>query len=136
MNTCKMNRKDEKRTKYLRVRLTEAEHSAIVKRLKKSNRNLISDYVRDIVLRQKVTIRQRNASLDDFLDEMVLLRKELNGLGNNFNQVVKKINASNEYNERVAWYALATSLQKELIEKVNTIKMKLDKFSDVWLHEL
>ena len=32
----------------------------------------------------------RNQSLDDFMTEMMQLRSELNSIGNNFNQAVKK----------------------------------------------
>jgi len=33
----------------------------------------------------------RNQSFDDYMAKMIRLRNELNGIGNNFNQAVKKL---------------------------------------------
>lgn len=131
---CNMKKRDPKKDRWLHVRLSEIDYEILYKHFQQSTRKKISDYIRDLIVQRKVTIKSRNASLDDFMDEMILLRTELNALGNNFNQIVKKVNSATETKERVTWYSVATSLQKELLEKVNSIKVKLDNFSDLWLH--
>jgi hypothetical protein len=44
----------------------------------------LSEFIRRVLFEKPVTMYQRNKSLDEFMAEMMLLRNELNGLGNNF----------------------------------------------------
>ncbi len=47
--------------------------------------------MREVVLQKPVLINFRNQSADDFLKDMLGLKKELNAIGNNFNQAVHKL---------------------------------------------
>jgi argonaute-like protein implicated in RNA metabolism and viral defense len=58
---------------------------------KKTTCSDLSDYLRRVLLNKPITGYIRNKSLDEFTEEMMLLRKELNHIGNNFNQAVKKL---------------------------------------------
>jgi len=122
------------RNRMIIVRVTEKEHETIYQRFGRSTRKRISDYLRDVLVHEKVTIRQRNTSLDEFMAELLLLRKELNALGNNFNQVVKKVNSIKESEKQKSWISIAEKMEIELVENVKVIKDKVGKFSDRWLH--
>ncbi|WP_206683265.1 plasmid mobilization protein, partial [Escherichia coli] len=50
-----------------------------------------SSYLRKVALQKPVTVKYRNESADDFLLDMLNLKKELNAIGNNFNQAVHKL---------------------------------------------
>jgi hypothetical protein len=76
--------KKQIRSKWLTIRLSEAEESKLNKFFKRTTSNSLSEYGRDVLLKQPVTVLCRNQSADDFLSEMILLKKELNAIGNNF----------------------------------------------------
>jgi hypothetical protein len=121
------------RSRKVTVRFTPDEYNSINTQFRKSTAKVISDYIRAILLDGKVTLYYRNQSLDNLIGELKLLRRELSAVGNNFNQVVKKINATREASELNFWMDMAALLQKQLIEKTGNINDKIAEISDIWL---
>ncbi len=80
-----MEEKNSFRTRIIGLRLTSEEYEQIEKKCKNSNAGKLSEYVRRVLFNKPLTVYQRNQSLDDFMTEMMQLRSELNGIGNNFN---------------------------------------------------
>lgn len=103
---------------------------------KKSTCREMSEYVRAILLKRQVTMNYRNQSLDDLIEELKSHRRELNALGNNFNQVVKKLNASQQTHELIQYSSVASLFQKTLLQKVAVIEEKVCNISDLWLRSL
>ena len=92
----------------------------------------MSAYARKLLLGKPVTILTRDTSLDDFIQEVALLKKELSAIGNNFNQVVRKINSMEHSAERKIWFPMAISYQKKLVEKVDSIQENINRFAKSW----
>jgi hypothetical protein len=67
------------------------------------------------------------------MTEMIKLRNELNAIGNNVNQSVKKLHTLHQIDEFKNWLILNENDKKNLMEKVNEIKSKINQFSDAWL---
>ena len=82
-----------------------------------------------------MTVFTRSKSLDDFISEMILLRSELNSIGNNFNQSVKKLHTLDEISEIKIWSILNEKSKEKLFKKVGEIKEKINQISDKWLQE-
>ena len=95
----------------------------------------MSDYARSILLNKPITIYTRSKSLDDFISEMILLRSELNSIGNNFNQSVKRLHTLDEIPEIKTWAILNEKSKEIFIKKVDEIKEKINQISDKWLQE-
>src|SRR3978361_1984105 len=98
-----MEKKNSFRTRIIGLRLTPKEYQQIEKQFSNSTAKKMSDYVRHVLFDKPVTVYQRNKSLDDFMAEMILLRNELNGIGNNFNQAVKKLHKLQQIPEFNSW---------------------------------
>ena len=130
-----MSEKKQKRTKWVHVRLTPDEYKKIDDRFSATTCRKISDYARKLLLQKPVTIYTRNESLDDFMTEMILLRNELNALGNNYNQVVKKMHTLEHLHEFKSWVLLNEQQQQRLLLKVGEIKEKINSISDKWLQK-
>jgi hypothetical protein len=128
-----MENKRDKRTKWLHIRLTEREQQKIRDKHKQSTSRKLSDYARKILLDKAIKIKQRNQSLDDFMAEMITLRNELNAIGNNYNQVVKKLHMMKDFSDIKSWLLLHESAQKMLVKKVDEIKSKISEIDDRWL---
>lgn len=121
------------RTRIIGLRLTSKEYEQIEKKCKNSTSGKISEYVRCVLFGKPVTVFQRNQSLDDFMTEMMQLRTELNGIGNNFNQAVKKLHTLDQISEFKHWIISHELEKKILLNKVDEIKNRINKIADEWL---
>jgi hypothetical protein len=132
-NDSEMREQNNNRTKWLHLRLKPEEFSHLQKNFSKTTCRKISDYARQILLNKPVTSTYRNQSLDDFMAEMIKLRNELNSLGNNFNQAVKKLHTLQQIAEFKNWLMTYEKEKNMVIEKVDEIKNGINKIADKWL---
>jgi len=121
------------RSKLLQVRLTPKELEKLDATFSKSTCRKLSDYVRKKLLDKPIAIYQRNQSLDDFMTELMALRNELNAIGNNYNQVVKRLHSLQHFEEIKSWLLLNESTKQIMLNKVEEIKLKISKINDQWL---
>ena len=125
--------KHVKRDKWMHLRLTEKEYQELQRKFKQSTYRKMSDYTRQVLLEKPVVTKVRNTSLDDFMAVMILLRCELNAIGNNYNQVVKKLHALKYFGDLNSWLTLNESAQKIIQSKIEEIKSKINQINDKWL---
>lgn len=128
-----MGRENSNRTRIIGLRLTPAEYAKIERKWKASTCRKLSDYVRHNLFEKPVTSYYRNQSLDEFMAEMVLLRNELNHIGNNFNQAVKRLHTLNQITEFRSWLIAYEVEKKTLFNKVDEIKRHIQKIAESWL---
>lgn len=128
-----MERNHANRTKRIICRLTPGEYEKIQKKWKASTCRKLSDYVRRSLFDKPIVTTYRNRSLDDFMAEMIKLRSELNGIGNNFNQAVKKLHTLHQIPEFKQWL-LSYEIEKAILfNKVDEVKNRILKMSETWL---
>jgi hypothetical protein len=73
-----MNKKaGTKRTERIIVLYTEEEFARVKKHFARSTSRTMAGYVRKVSLEEPVEITVRNASFDAFIDEIMVLRKEM-----------------------------------------------------------
>lgn len=128
-----MEEQNKNRTKWLHLRLTPDEYQKIVAAFSKSTCRKLSDYARKNLLQKPIVNTYRNQSLDDFMAEMIRLRRELNAIGNNFNQAVKKLHTLNQITDFRHWLISYELEKKILFNKVDEIKKYIQKFAESWL---
>jgi len=127
-----MEKENNNRTKWLHLRLTEAEYNKIHSAFAKTTTRRLSDYARKILLGKPMIGSYRNRSMDDFMAELIRLRTELNGIGNNFNQVVKKLHTSPR-SEAIQSLLLAWELEKRsMLRQIEGIKEYIEKQGQSW----
>lgn len=130
-----MSEQKNNRDKWVHIRLTQHEFKKIKTGFSNSTKRKISEYVRAILLDKPITVYTRNQSFDDFVAELILLRRELNAIGNNFNQSVKKLNALDEITEIKMWAMLNENSKPVLFKKIGEVNEKLAQISEKWLQE-
>ena len=123
----------EVRNKMVVIRMNNTEFEKVENLRKKTTERYLSSYVRKLSLEKPVTVKYRNQSADDFLKEMLGLKKELNGIGNNFNQAVHKLHLLDKIPEFRDWVNQYDGLQKSLLSKVEEIKLKVNQLYEQWL---
>ncbi|WP_407527281.1 hypothetical protein PDL71_07030 [Lacibacter sp. MH-610] len=125
----------EVRKKMVVVRMNETEFNQLEKFQKKTTEKDTSAYLRKVALQKPVTVKYRNESADDFLLDMLNLKKELNAIGNNFNQAVHKLHILDKIPEFRVWVQQYDGLQKVLISKVEEIKLRMNQLYEQWLQK-
>ena len=125
-----------KRSYWLHLRLKAEEHKVLNDAFDKTTFRKVSEYARSVLFNKKITVYERSKSLDEFIGELVMLRTELNHIGNNFNQVARRINGAKEFGELRAMAVVSSTMQQKLLEKVDEIKERINEFADVWLQRL
>lgn len=121
------------RVKWLHVRLTEDEETVINEAFKKTTQRKLSDYARAILLGKPMIGRVRNQSLQEILEVLLLLRKDLNGIGNNYNQAVHKLHICDHDPQIKAWAVIYENDRKTLLKNIATIRLYIDQTAEKWL---
>ena len=128
-----MKRENSNRTRIVGLRFTPEEYAKIEKKWKASTCRKLSDYIRKHLFDKSINTTYRNQSLDDMVHEMTQLFRQLNGIGNNFNQAVKKLHTLNQIPEFKVWIISAELDKKNLFDKIDEIKNYIQKISERWL---
>ncbi|UCS95225.1 plasmid mobilization relaxosome protein MobC [Echinicola marina] len=128
-----MEGKRSNRTRIIGLRLTPGEYAKIEKKWQASTCRKLSEYVRHSLFEKPIVTTYRNQSADDFMAEMARLRQELNHVGNNFNQAVKKLHTLDGIAEFKRWLIAYEVEKKTLFNKVDEIKKHIQKMAEKWL---
>jgi hypothetical protein len=127
--------KEEKsnRTRIIGLRLTPREYATIEAKWKASTCRKLSDYVRRSLFDKPVVTTYRNKSQDDIIAELTRLRGELNGLGNNFNQAVRRLHTLQQIPEFKAWVVTYELERRTLQNKLDELRSNIKKMLELWL---
>ena len=123
------------RRHFVKTRMNDTELSLLLTLQQKTTEKDTSSYLRKVALQKPVTVKYRNQSADDFLKDMLNLKKELNAIGNNFNQAVHKLHILDKIPEFRVWVNQYDGLQKTLIIKVEEIKLRMNQLYEQWLQK-
>jgi hypothetical protein len=105
----------------------------VKRKWKASTCRKLSDYIRRSIFEKPIVTTYRNQSFDDFMAEAIMLRNELNGIGNNFNQAVKKLHTLHQIPDFRDWLIGYELEKKVLLNKVDEIKNHIQKIGEKWL---
>ncbi len=78
----------------------------------------------------------RDKSMDEVLEELILLRKELNSIGNNLNQTVRNINAAHGQADSRLWINLLGVINSKLEPSIGQIKERMNNYAELWSRKL
>lgn len=128
-----MTQEKQNRTRHIRLRLTPREYDLVTTRWRQTTSHELSEYLRKIIFEKPVTVRHRNQSLDDLMAALILLRGELNFIGHNYNQVVKKLHQLREFEHIANWLRQHEGAWETVNQKITEIKTTISHIDDQWL---
>ena len=128
-----MKRGNGARKRFVKMRMSDSEFEQLEKMMKRTTERYVSNYLRKVALQKPVIVTYRNASADDFLTSMIQLKKDLNTIGGNFNQAVKRLSVLEQIPEFKTWLILNESLQRAVAANVEEIKLRIAQLYDQWL---
>lgn len=120
------------RTKWVHLRLLPNEYKTLHAKFCKTTCRSLSEYIRAALLDKPLVTAYRNASQDDLLEAMSTLTRELNALGNNVNQTVRKLHTLREQ-EAASWAANYAVQSAGLEVKITEVKALLNTIAEQWL---
>jgi len=128
-----MERKNSNRTRIVGLRLTSDEYRKIEKKWNASTCRKLSEYIRRSLFEKPIVTTYRNRSQDDLMTELTKLRNELNAVGNNFNQAVKKLHTLSQIQEFKSWL-IAYEVEKKILQnKLDEVRNNIKKMLEIWL---
>ncbi len=130
-----MKEKRNNKTKMIFVRLEEAEYDTLISRQKKTTERNLSAYIRKILAGKPMIKSVQNESLREVIVTLSLLQKDLNGIGNNYNQMVKRLHTIDRIPEIKAWMQTYLNERQHILDATITLKECLDKTAQKWLQE-
>jgi hypothetical protein len=119
--------KELKERSWISFRVKPEEHRQISKRFAGSNCRKLSDYARKVLMEKPVVIYHRNSSAEEFLVSARAIVKQLNGIGNNFNQAVHKLHLLGTEKQFRDWYLAWNIGRKTLQNRIDEVKKLLQK---------
>ena len=131
-----MTANEENRSKVLLTRLKPGEYEQLESRFKKTRFRKLSEYARSILLEKPVTVQYRDKSMDEVLEELILLRQELNAIGNNLNQAVRHINSAHGNADSRLWMNLLAVINSKLEPSIGQIKEHMNQYAELWSQKL
>ena len=120
------------RSIIFKLRMNADEKKQLKELQNKSTEQSLSNYIRKVSLQKPVTVRYRNQSADDFLNSMLELKRQLNGIGNNFNQAVKRLHTLDKIPEFRGWLQSTESLHQALVATMEEIKWRMNQLYQEW----
>ena len=126
------NQKDI-RNIMIMIRMNQLEYERLLVLRKRTTEKKNSTYIRKVVLLEPVTVIYRNGSADDFLEEMLHLKRELQAIGNNFNQAVHKLHTLDKIPEFRVWVTVYEKTRQDVLSVTGKLCTEIQKWSDQWL---
>ncbi|HWZ15474.1 MAG TPA: hypothetical protein VNW95_09570 [Mucilaginibacter sp.] len=131
-----MEKPDENRSRRVIIRFKPAEFQLLEGRFKKTMFRKLSEYTRNVLLEKTITVTYRDRAMDDVLEEMILLRRELNAIGNNLNQAVRNINSADGSADNRLWMNLLSVINSKLEPTIVEIKERMNQYAEIWSQKL
>jgi hypothetical protein len=122
-------------TKLIGVRLSQQDYDRLEKIRKNSNCQSLPEMCRLILSKKPITFFQVDASLDIHMNELILIKKEINAIGTNINQITHAFHLEEGVNQKVI-LALRVAEQYRLVgKKVDELTKVISQLSLKWLQK-
>jgi len=117
------------------VRLTENQFSKLEKIRLESDIKTIGEVVRKILTNRPIKLLHKDISMNQPMEEMALIRKEIKSIGVNINQQTHRFHISQNDTER-SFHAIKTSETYNTMEpKIDRLLAIISKLAEKWLQE-
>jgi hypothetical protein len=87
-----------------------------------------------ILLSKPIVATYLNQSPEDFMAETIRRKNEINGIGNKFDQAVKKLHTLDQISEFKSWVTTYEIDSITLSDKVEESKNHIEETGEQWLH--
>lgn len=121
------------RTRLVGLRLTDVEYDRIATQWQQSTCRKLSEFIRDRLFNRPLITQYRNQSMDDAMAELMQLRTEINHIGHNLNQAVKKLHLLQQVPEFKSWLVANEPVIASLHHQIQKIDLSVQQMGKQWL---
>ena len=126
---------DLKLTRKITIRVSDPFYLKMKKWLERSNCQTIAELTRSIVYKEKIIWYHKDASLESTALELAGIRKELNAIGKNINQITRHFHTEDKINQKVFQAIKAADEYKKVGSKVDRLLNIVSEISKTWLQK-
>ncbi|WP_299587300.1 plasmid mobilization relaxosome protein MobC [Mucilaginibacter sp.] len=119
----------------VRTRVTAVVFQRLEKMIGKSDCYSIGEVARKILSNQEIKVFYVDASLDQTMEQLALIRKELKAIGININQITKRYNSTWEEKGKAFYAIKVTELFNPVEQRVDELLKIVSQLAVVWLQK-
>jgi len=119
----------------LKTRVNEARYQALQEMLKKSTLHSMSELIRDILDNKPVRVLIHDDSLEQYMESLSSVQKELRSIGVNVNQITKQFNASDDLKHKQFYASQVAEQYHEVGIRVDQLLSIVGEIAKKWLQE-
>ncbi|HEY0744372.1 MAG TPA: hypothetical protein VGD40_23060 [Chryseosolibacter sp.] len=114
------------------VRFDEKTFNKLKAQVQQSNASTVGELVRKIVTGEKVTFFVKDISMEEPTAELIRIRKEINAIGRNINQLTEAHHTSNTSDEKITHMLEVDKLYRQVADKVSEVWKLVSEMSLRW----
>ena len=115
------------------LRVNDSLYQKLSKLQEESSCQSIAEVVRKILLKQKINCFYIDASLNEVMEELALIRKEIKAIGVNINQQTRYFNACKSDAEKRFHAVNTIELYQKVEIKTERLMVLISKLAERWL---
>ncbi|WP_293743722.1 mobilization protein [uncultured Pedobacter sp.] len=117
------------------VRLTEKQFNKLEKIRLESDIKTMGEVVRRILNNRPIKLLHKDISMNQPMEEMALIRKEIKSIGVNINQQTYRFHVSHSDTERAFHVNKTAETYKTIEPKIDRLLSIISKLAEKWLQE-
>lgn len=117
------------------VRVSKNSFDKLEKQRTQSNARTIGEFARSILLKEKIIFYHKNAELESVALELAVVRKELNAMGRNINQITRHFHTADNAGQKMFQAMKAADEYKKVSAKADQLMKMIGDISKKWLQK-
>lgn len=119
-------------TAEITCNVTPEDYAKIKQRYQSSTCRSVSEYTRNILLNKPITLLYRDQSLDDLIEEIVVLNNEINILKNKQQELIEKLDQYPEIQGLRESLKMLEQVTQMFCQRITEIKVQFEKITSKW----
>ncbi len=122
-------------TRHIQTKVTEEVYQRLDQLIGKSDCQTIGELARRILSKDKITLFHKDASLDGPMEELTTIRKELNAIGVNINQITHSLHTATNDAQKDYQALRAVEEYKKVGLRVDKLYELISQLAKKWLQK-
>ena len=124
---------DEQLEKVITVRVSNRFFDGLEEKRKKTNCQTVSEMVRAILYKERIMFYYTDASLNATAIELAGIRKELNQIASNVNEITQSFHSADSESQRMFQALRVAEEYKRVENKVEKLQIMVSEIGKTWL---
>lgn len=119
----------------IQTRVNQAKFKQLAELAKKATNGSTSDLLRDILYNREIKVKTVDKTLSELMPELIRLRKEVNSIGNNINQITRYFHQSPDETQKVFYATRVAGLYDGTGAKIEELLQLIADLGKQWLQK-